>query len=377
MKVFISWSGELSRRLGEVLRRWLPGTLQFVKPYFTPADIEKGARWNTEIAQQLAESSIGIFCLTPDNLQSSWLMFEAGALSKQVGQSHVCPILFDVDNADLKGPLIHFQTTVFGRDDMLRLAHTVNSCAGENRLEKDVLESAFDTWWPKLDSRVTAILDEHKRNAGEDAGKVSGIRPDRELLEEILELVRLVSADMKSSQDKGSSSREHRLNDRLEKIMERVVDRPNRRYLPDDRQSITHQFSLAGHEGVFTIGLYDDGSPGELFITMTKEGSTVGGMMDALASAVTLGLQYGIPLVVLVDTFRHSRFEPSGMTSDSDIPFAKSIVDYIFAWIGTEFIPGYRGTGFPRPSPAKTTEEPPKQQTTENAKGSAGPRQTG
>ena len=149
MKVFISWSGELSRRLGEILRTWLPGTLQYVKPYFTPEDVEKGARWNTEIAKELNESSIGIFCLTAENLNSSWLMFEAGALSKQIDRSHICPILFGIDNADLKGPLVQFQSTLFHKKDMLKLIHTVNNCCKENRLEKDVRGGRFreDLWF--------------------------------------------------------------------------------------------------------------------------------------------------------------------------------------------------------------------------------------
>ena len=117
--------------------------------------------------------------------------------------------------------------------------------------------------------------------------------------------------------------------------------RPFRRRLPDTRQSITHKFSVAGHEGYLTVGLYEDGQPGELFITMAKEGSTIGGLMDAIGTCTSMALQYGVPLITLVDKFRHARFEPSGMTSNRDIPFAKSLIDYIFCWLGCRFIPGY------------------------------------
>jgi ribonucleoside-diphosphate reductase alpha chain len=117
--------------------------------------------------------------------------------------------------------------------------------------------------------------------------------------------------------------------------------RPFRRRLPDTRQSITHKFSVAGHEGYLTVGLYEDGQPGELFITMAKEGSTVGGLMDVIGTCTSMALQYGVPLITLVDKFRHARFEPSGMTSNRDIPFAKSLIDYIFCWLGCQFIPGY------------------------------------
>jgi len=123
--------------------------------------------------------------------------------------------------------------------------------------------------------------------------------------------------------------------------------RPFRRRLPDTRQSITHKFSVAGHEGYLTVGLYEDGQPGELFITMAKEGSTVGGLMDVIGTCVSMALQYGVPLITLVDKFRHARFEPSGMTSNRDIPFAKSLIDYIFCWLGCQFIPGYADKNLP------------------------------
>ena len=123
--------------------------------------------------------------------------------------------------------------------------------------------------------------------------------------------------------------------------------RPFRRRLPDTRKSITHKFSVAGHEGYLTVGLYEDGQPGELFITMAKEGSTVGGLMDVIGTCTSMALQYGVPLITLVDKFRHARFEPSGMTSNRDIPFAKSLIDYIFCWLGCQFIPGYAEKNIP------------------------------
>ena len=362
MKVFISWSGELSRKLGEILRTWLPGTLQSVKPYFTPEDVEKGARWNTEIAKQLNESSIGIFCLTAESLNSSWLMFEAGALSKHIDRSHICPILFGIDNADLKGPLVQFQSTLFHKEDMLKLIHTVNNCCKENRLEKDVLESVFEIWWPKLDTEVTNAVKTHREErSGSKQQSALEIRPDRELMEEILELVRLVSTNTKLGSEKSKDEDEQRSQGQIERIVERIIERPKHKRLSDSRMSITHEFSVAGHEGYITVGLYEDGQPGELFITMAKEGSTVGGMMNALASSVTIGLQYGIPLVIFIDAFRHSRFEPSGMTGNKEMPFAKSIVDYIFLWIGCEFIPGYRQRnavqGIHKKDPEKSSKE--------------------
>ena len=129
--------------------------------------------------------------------------------------------------------------------------------------------------------------------------------------------------------------------------------RPFRRRLAETRNSITHKFSVAGHEGYLTVGLYEDGQPGELFITMAKEGSTVGGLMDVVGTCVSMALQYGVPLITLVDKFRHARFEPAGMTSNKNIPFAKSLIDYIFCWMGCQFIPGYAEKNTPnRSTPA-------------------------
>jgi ribonucleoside-diphosphate reductase alpha chain len=113
---------------------------------------------------------------------------------------------------------------------------------------------------------------------------------------------------------------------------------PRRRKLPDERQAITHKFDIAGHEGYITVGLYEDGQPGELFIVMAKEGSTISGFADAFAQAISYALQYGVRLQDLVDKFSHVRFEPSGMTKNPDVRFAKSIVDYIFRWMASKFL---------------------------------------
>ena len=127
-----------------------------------------------------------------------------------------------------------------------------------------------------------------------------------------------------------------------DKAAARQIAVPRRERLPDTRKSVTHKFSVAGHEGYITVGLYDDGRPGELFITMAKEGSTIGGLMDCFGTAVSMSWQYGVPLEVYVNKFSHTRFEPMGHTKNPDIRIAKSIVDYIFRWLGITFLPGYR-----------------------------------
>ena len=128
-------------------------------------------------------------------------------------------------------------------------------------------------------------------------------------------------------------------------VTEKIVYRPVRRKLPDERSAITHKFSIGGHEGYITVGMYENGDPGEIFITMAKEGSTISGLMDSFATAVSFNLQYGVPLKFLVDKFAHVRFEPSGWTGNQQIPYAKSIMDYIFRWLGARFLgPEYANT---------------------------------
>jgi ribonucleoside-diphosphate reductase alpha chain len=118
--------------------------------------------------------------------------------------------------------------------------------------------------------------------------------------------------------------------------------KPLRRRLTDTRQALTHKFNIADHEGYLTVGLFDDGTPGELFITMAKEGSTIGGLMDSIGTLTSLAWQYGVPLEALVRKFAHQRFEPSGFTKNPEIRNASSITDYVFRWLALQFIDGYR-----------------------------------
>ncbi|HZA38956.1 MAG TPA: hypothetical protein VE486_07420, partial [Candidatus Baltobacteraceae bacterium] len=120
------------------------------------------------------------------------------------------------------------------------------------------------------------------------------------------------------------------------------LNQPVRHRMPDTRTSLTHRFEIAGHEGYITVGLYEDGQPGELFITMSKEGSTIGGLMDTVGTLTSIALQYGVPLESLVKKFAYQRFEPSGFTKNPDIRHATSITDYVFRWLGCQFIKGYR-----------------------------------
>ncbi len=127
-------------------------------------------------------------------------------------------------------------------------------------------------------------------------------------------------------------------NDLQAEVAARAAAGITRRRLPDERHALTHKFSINGHEGFLTVGLYEDGLPGEIFLLMAKEGSTISGLMDSFAQAVSVALQYGVPLQILVDKFTHSRFEPSGFTKNPEIPMAKSVMDYIFRWLASKFL---------------------------------------
>lgn len=140
MKVFISWSGDTSLKVAQQLREWLPYVINSIKPYVSSEDIDKGARWSTDIAKELEDSTFGILCVTKDNLEAPWLSFEAGALSKTMEKSFVTPFLFDIKRSEIKGPILQFQSTIFEKDDIKKLVKTLNKACGESGIPDDRLE---------------------------------------------------------------------------------------------------------------------------------------------------------------------------------------------------------------------------------------------
>ena len=187
MKVFISWSGERGKAFAKVLHAWLPGVLQAVRPFFSPDDIVKGARWANDVGAELDASQVGIIVVTRESLSSPWVMFEAGALSKNLGKSKVVPILLDLDLEDIRGPLTQFQCARLDAEDMKRLLRMLNSELRDLSLTDDVLEKVFEMWWPTLERQVGPLL----KQAVREGPAVQ--RSERELLEEILSLTRSVA----------------------------------------------------------------------------------------------------------------------------------------------------------------------------------------
>jgi hypothetical protein len=191
MKLFISWSGERSRKLAESLRNWIPKVINAVEPWVSAHDIDPGSRWSAEIAGQLDETKFGIICLTSDNLSSTWLHFESGALSKSVDKSRVVPLLLDNNPADIQGPLSQFQAIKVNKDDLKKLMIAINIAvagAGEKGIDKTMLEEVFDALWPKLEANLKDIP---KSLSKPEESK----RSEREMIEELLNLVRSLSRD--------------------------------------------------------------------------------------------------------------------------------------------------------------------------------------
>lgn len=180
MRVFLSWSGERSHQLAQALRDWLPMIVQRLSPYIS-SEIEKGTRWSSDIARELEQCSYGISCVTAENKEAPWLLFEAGALSKSISDGRVAPILFCVDHADIqKNPLSQFQLTRFDQGELKNLVVDINGYLGEGKVEERVVDQLFEALWPRLEAQVNSII----RSAGavasrparqeEDYGKILG-----------------------------------------------------------------------------------------------------------------------------------------------------------------------------------------------------------
>jgi len=186
MKIFISWSGTRSEAIAKALRGWLPNLLQAVVPFTSNQDIKKGERGLVTISAELEQSNVGIICLTPENLEKPWILFEAGALSKS-SAAHVCTFLYDVASTNIEAPLGEFQYTKNERDDIKHLCSTINDLLGDRKLDPSRFEQAFDVWYPKLEEKLKAIPAPQ-----EDEKRVDQRSPE-DKLDEVLRAVRNLS----------------------------------------------------------------------------------------------------------------------------------------------------------------------------------------
>lgn len=265
MKVFLSWSGNKSHKVALTLRDWLPSVIQSIEPYVSSEDIDKGARWSTDIAKELEDSGFGILCVTKENLHAPWLTFEAGALSKKLEKSYVSPFLFDIKRSEINGPILQFQSTVYNKDDVLKLINTINKACGDNKLSDERIEKAFKAWYPTLQEELKKVTEKFKeKNTEEEVPE----KEKQEILEELLELTRINQKILRSPDvllplgylrevlnDRNESSRERRFKEeqmlfskQLEHLLYRLremTDRYNAEKLPidDEFMKLTHDVS--------------------------------------------------------------------------------------------------------------------------------------
>jgi hypothetical protein len=189
MKVFLSWSGITSHKTAIIFRDWLPSVIQSIVPYVSSEDIDKGARWSTDIAQELEDSSFGILCVTRENVHAPWLTFEAGALSKTMEKASVSPFLFDIKRSEVSGPILQFQSTIFEKEDIRKLISSLNRACASETLSDERLERAFSVWYPNLEEQLNHLHQSNTETAiikdKEEPVDITG-----KILEEILDLTR-------------------------------------------------------------------------------------------------------------------------------------------------------------------------------------------
>ncbi len=203
MKVFISWSGERSQIVADALRKWLPYVLPFAEPWLSAADIPKGARWGSTIAAELEETQTGIICVTPENVQSPWMLFEAGALSKLSEVSYVCTYLLDMSADELKGPLSQFQSTLCTESDTLRLVEDLNRKATKP-LASEYVRDQFATWWVHLKSGIDRATEMNRESVPQS---------EQDTLNELLRLLH-------------SSINEERISSAVQEAVQNVLKSP-------------------------------------------------------------------------------------------------------------------------------------------------------
>jgi hypothetical protein len=186
MKIFISWSGERSRVIANSLRVWLGDVIQFVSPWMSDQDIDKGAWWTAQIAHELESSAFGIICVTKENASAPWLLFEAGVLAKSLEKGRVCPYLFSMKPTELTGPLANFQAATTTKEDTLQLLQSINKALGANTRTDEQVEKGFRKWWPELEKMLADVPPLSLKHLPPQ-------RSDRDLLEEVLTLARRLS----------------------------------------------------------------------------------------------------------------------------------------------------------------------------------------
>lgn len=263
MKVFISWSGATSLKVAQIFREWLPSVIQSIEPYVSSEDIDKGARWSTDIATELADSTFGILCVTKDNIEAPWLSFEAGALSKTMEKSFVTPFLFDIKRSEVKGPILQFQSTIFEKEDIKKMVKTLNKASGDSGISETRLDNYFDVWYPTLESKLTELKSEVIITNEED--EKQNTDHSSEILEEILELSR--------DNQKLLRTPDNRLYEDIESVKVSLEElslrnamlydkkKTNRKYIPMFLEEVVHMFGKSSYGFLMSLCLFKDDFP--------------------------------------------------------------------------------------------------------------------
>lgn len=253
MKVFLSWSGTRSHKVALVFRDWLPSVIQEIVPYVSSEDIDKGARWSTDIAKELSDSTFGILCVTRENINAPWLTFEAGALSKTVDKSFVSPFLFDIKRSEVDGPILQFQSTVFEKEDLKKLVTTLNKACDKDGLSAERLGKAFEVWYPTLETELNKLKETEPEAHETEGGHELRSPKAQEILEEILELSRINQKLIRNPDGSLGSNLEEIVNmvrillERTERIDDPISMRRMRKLHPMMLDEIMHMSFAEGH----------------------------------------------------------------------------------------------------------------------------------
>ncbi|MEZ5358352.1 MAG: TIR domain-containing protein [Candidatus Zixiibacteriota bacterium] len=245
MKVFLSWSGARSHKIALVFRDWLPSVIQAIEPYVSSEDIDKGARWSTDIAKELEDSTFGILCVTRENINAPWLTFEAGALSKTMDKSFVSPFLFDIKRSEVDGPILQFQSTIFEKEDLKKLVKTLNKACEKDGLSSERLEKAFDVWYPTLEEELGKLKDANQ-NISDDGNSESQTLKTQDILEEILDLTRINQKLLRNPDGPIGENLEklnvqiNKLSDKINMLNEQSISRRQRKVHPMMIDEIIH-----------------------------------------------------------------------------------------------------------------------------------------
>ena len=264
MKVFISWSGDLSLKVAQTFREWLPSVIQSIEPYVSSEDIDKGARWSTDIAKELENSTFGILCVTKDNIEAPWLSFEAGALSKTMEKAFVTPFLFDIKRSEVQGPILQFQSTIFEKEDIKKMIKSLNKACGDMSIQETRLDKAFEVWYPTLEEGLNKIKGKREvinSNEKQEKNSISA-----KILEEILDLSRDNQKLLRTPDERLHENVEN-LNKKLDDVLSRndyvsEQKRMRRKYsslILDEIMHVSGRRSAYGF--LMTLSLYKEDFP--------------------------------------------------------------------------------------------------------------------